>query len=84
MDAAPKSYGVTIDYTYEAVVDGIRKADLKGTETISIPLTQPDRFEINQVDLLVRSIWAIKVSSALAMSLGGKSKIFNLAENLEG
>ena len=38
VDAAPKSYGVTVDYTYEAVVDGVRKADLKGTETISHPV----------------------------------------------
>lgn len=84
VDAAPKSYGVTIDYTYEAVVDGIRKADLKGTETISIPLTQPDRFEINQVDLFGPIYMGDQGQLSISYVNKGKSKIFNLAVDLEG
>lgn len=84
VDAAPKSYGVTIDYTYEAIVDGIRKADLKGTETISIPLTQPDRFEVNQVDLYGPIYMGDQGQLSINYVNKGKSKIFNLAVSLEG
>ena len=75
---------MTIDYTYEAVVDGIRKADLKGTETISIPLTQPDRFEINQVDLFGPIYMGDQGQLSISYVNKGKSKIFNLAVDLEG
>ena len=84
VDAAPKSYGVTIDYTYEAVVDDIRKSDLKGTETISIPLTQPDRFEVNQVDLYGPVYMGDQGQLSINYVNKGKSKIFNLAVQLEG
>lgn len=84
VDAAPKSYGVTIEYTYEAVVDGIRKADLKGTETISIPLTQPDRFEMNQVDLYGPIYMGDQGQLSVNYVNKGKSKVFNVAVALEG
>lgn len=84
VDAAPKSYGVTIDYTYEAVVDNVRKSDLKGTETIAIPLTQPDRFEVNQVDLYGPIYMGDQGQLSINYVNKGKSKIFNLSVSLEG
>lgn len=83
VDAAPKSYGVTVKYTYEAVIDGNRLTDLSGEETISIPLTQPDRFEISDPD-----IYGVSFGEDTTLTINyvnkGKTSIYNLSVVLEG
>lgn len=82
-DAAPNSYGVTVAFHYEAVVDGKRQS-LDAQETITIPLAQPDRFEVGDAEL--QNPIFIGEDSPLSISYvnKGKSRIYNLAVKLEG
>ncbi|HHV31448.1 MAG TPA: cell adhesion protein [Clostridiales bacterium] len=82
-DATPNSYGVNVAFHYEAVLDGKRET-IESTEVISIPLTQPDRFEVGGVEL--PSPMFVGESGQLSISYvnKGKSKIFNLSVKLSG
>jgi hypothetical protein len=82
-DATPNSYGVTVAFTYEAVLDGKREA-IEANEIISIPLTQSDRFEANEAELQ----GPVSMGDVGQLNINyvnkGKSKIFNLSVKLEG
>lgn len=82
-DAAPQSYGVSVAFKYEAVVDGKRQS-LDAQETIAIPLTQPDRFEVN--DAVLQDPLFLGEPGQLTVNYvnKGKSKVFNLSVKLEG
>ncbi len=82
-DATPNSYGVSIAFNYEAVLDGKRDG-IEATETISIPLSQSDRFEANEAELQ----GPISLGDSGQLNINyvnkGKSKIFNLSVKLDG
>ncbi len=82
-DATPNSYGVSIAFNYEAVLDGKRET-IEATETISIPLSQTDRFEANEAEL--QGPVSLGDSGQLNINYvnKGKSKIFNLSVKLDG
>ncbi len=82
-DATPNSYGVTIAFNYEAVLEGKRET-IEATETISIPLTQPDRFEANDPDMQTPMRLGEPGQLNINYVNKGKSKIFNLAVKLDG
>ncbi len=82
-DATPNSYGVSVAFNYEAVLEGTRQA-IEATETISIPLTQPDRFEVNEAEVPGPMYLGQPGQLNINYVNKGKSKIFNLSVKLEG
>lgn len=82
-DAAPKSYGLQIKFSYEAVLDGKRES-LEATETITVPVTQPDRFEVNEVELYTPIYLGDSPSISVQYVNQGKSTIFNLSVEATG
>lgn len=82
-DATPNSYGVNIAFNYETVLDGKRQA-IEATETIAIPLTQPDRFEVNEAELASQIFMGEPGQLNINYVNKGKSKIFNLSVKLSG
>ena len=82
-DAAPKSYGIDVQIAYEAVVDGKRES-LTATERITIPVSQPDRFEVE--DAQISSTVYVGDSTYCSVSYvnKGKSAIYNLSIAVEG
>lgn len=82
-DAAPNSYGVDIAFSYESVLEGNREA-IDSTETIAIPLTQPDRFEVTEADLPQQVFLGQPGQLSISYVNKGKSKIFNLSVKLSG
>lgn len=82
-DASPNSYGVGIAFKYEAVVDKKRQS-LDADETITIPLTQPDRFEVNDVEVQDPCCVGQPGQFTANYVNKGKSKIFNLSVVLNG
>lgn len=81
-DAPPKSYGLQVAVSYEAVLDKERTS-IDDNETITIPVTQPDRFEVDEVN-----VWAVMFGDSLNPSLSyvnkGKSSVYNLSIKIEG
>lgn len=82
-DAAPKSYGIDVQIAYEAVIDGKRES-LTATERITIPVSQPDRFEVE--DAQISSTVYVGDSAYCSVSYvnKGKSAIYNLSIAVEG
>lgn len=82
-DAVPKSYGIDVKFEYESASDS-KHEPLTATETISIPLTQPDRFEVTGADLF----GPISVGTDGQLSISyvnkGKSTVYNLSVVLAG
>ena len=82
-DADPKSYGIDVKFDYESAADSKHEA-LTATETISIPLTQPDRFEITSANLFGPIYMGSEGQLSVNYVNKGKSKIFNLSVELAG
>lgn len=82
-DAAPKSYGLQVKFSYEAVLDGKRET-LEATETITVPVTQPDRFEVNEVEMYSPIYLGDSPSISVQYVNQGKSTIFNLSVEATG
>lgn len=82
-DAKPKSYGIDVKFEYESANDS-KHEKISSTETISIPLTQPDRFEITNTDIQ----GPIELGSEGQLSISyvnkGKSTVYNLSVVLDG
>ncbi len=82
-DAPPKSYGLDIAFNYEAVVNKER-IEMNPTETISIPLTQPDRFEVGELQMWGPVMVGETLGGYVSYVNKGKSTIFNLSVKVEG
>ena len=82
-DAPPKSYGIDVEISYDAVVDGTRQS-LTATERITIPVSQPDRFEVE--DAQISSTVYVGDSAYCSVSYvnKGKSAVYNLSIAVEG
>ena len=82
-DAAPNSYGVSVNFSYDAVVDSKRQT-LTAQETITIPLSQPIRFEVGEPGLSN----PLSAGEAGQVSIDyvnkGKSKVYNVSVELAG
>lgn len=82
-DASPKSYGVDVAFSYEALVnDELVSKDL--TQTIAIPLVQPDRFEVGEPMMYGPVMEGDSLDGYVTYVNKGKSTIFNLSMKLEG
>lgn len=82
-DAAPKSYGIDVQIAYEAVVDGKRES-LTATERITIPVSQPDRFEVEDAQISSTVYAGESTSCSVSYVNKGKSAIYNLSIAVEG
>ncbi len=82
-DATPKSYGIDLDCTYEAVVNDTRES-INAVETITIPVTQPDRFEVGDVNAWGPIYMGNSGYVSMSYTNKGKSTIYNLQIELIG
>lgn len=82
-DASPKSYGVDIALDFQAK-EGNAYQDLKSTETITIPVTQPDRFEVEDVQISDYNYVGDSIYCSVSYVNKGKNPIYNLTISVEG
>ena len=82
-DAAPKSYGISVELSYDAIVDK-KMENLTSTETITIPVTQPDRFEVDDVQIDSMPYVGDSIYCSVSYVNKGKSTIYNLSIAVEG
>ncbi|MBR6790514.1 MAG: hypothetical protein IKM31_06590 [Oscillospiraceae bacterium] len=82
-DAPPKSYGLDVAVSYEAVLDGER-VTIDDRETITIPVTQPDRFEVEEVNVWGPVMYGETIYPSISFVNKGKSSIYNLSIRIEG
>ncbi|MCI1965229.1 MAG: hypothetical protein LKJ17_03725 [Oscillospiraceae bacterium] len=82
-DASPNSYGVIVNFSYEAIVDEKRQT-LTSEETITIPLAQLTRFEVG--DPALGNPFFMGESGEISIDYvnKGKSKVYNVAVELAG
>ena len=82
-DASPKSYGISVELSYDAIVDK-KMENLTSTETITIPVTQPDRFEVDDVQIDSMPYVGDSIYCSVSYVNKGKSTIYNLSIAVEG
>lgn len=82
-DASPNSYGVIVNFSYDAVVDGKRQT-LTSDETITIPLAQPSRFEVGEPMLSDPFFAGEPGEVSIDYVNKGKSKVYNVSVELTG
>jgi len=82
-DAPPKSYGLEVAVSYEAVLDDER-VTIDDRETITIPVTQPDRFEVEEVNVWGPVMYGETLFPSISFVNKGKSSIYNLSIRVEG
>lgn len=84
-DAEPKSYGINVIFKYESATSDDKTDTSDGTtETISIPLVQPDRFEVNDVNAYGPMYMGQQGQLTINYVNKGRSKIFNLSVEIQG
>ncbi|MFR5046896.1 MAG: cell adhesion protein [Faecalispora sporosphaeroides] len=82
-DAKPKSYGIDVKFEYESAAD-TKHEQITATETISIPLTQPDRFEVTNAEVQGPIQMGTEGQLSISYVNKGKSTVYNLSVLLEG
>lgn len=82
-DASPKSYGINIDLDFQAK-QGNTYQNLKSTETITIPVTQPDRFQVEDVQISDINYVGESIYCSVSYVNMGKNPIYNLSIAVEG
>lgn len=82
-DAKPKSYGIDVKFEYESAAD-TKHEQITATETISIPLTQPDRFEVTNAEVQGPIQMGMDGQLSISYVNKGKSTVYNLSVLLEG
>lgn len=82
-DAKPKSYGIEIRYEGICEIDGELR-EVNSTETIAIPLTQPDRFEIGEIESWGMMYVGMESEIFVTYVNKGKTTINNLEISVEG
>ncbi len=83
-DASPDSYPIEIVFDYEyTTADGTEKAN-PVIETITIPVQQEDRFEVNSIDLPPECMVGEEVPVSCTFVNKGKSSVYNVEVELIG
>ena len=77
------SASVTVEYTYYALVQG-QSTQCTSTQVISIPVVQPDRFEINQIQAPTNAYVGEEVAISLSFANKGKGIVYNLSGEVSG
>ena len=84
-DAVPNSYPVDISFAYEYSVGDERYQASAVSSTLSIPLRQEDRLEINEPEI---PTWGISVGEQCTINVSlvnkGKSDVYNVSATVEG
>ncbi|HJB38973.1 MAG TPA: hypothetical protein H9943_01095 [Candidatus Ruthenibacterium avium] len=75
------SYNISIDVTGNAQADG---ATLSGKMPVTVPVIQPDRFEISHTDIPENMVMGEETYGNIALINKGKGTVYNVEAKLEG
>lgn len=81
--AKAQAYPISIDFSYQYVANDLRKS-ATSSESISIPITQSDRFSIDEIQVPAMVWEGEDVSISLGMINKGKGEIYNVTAELRG
>lgn len=75
------SYNITLDVTGNAASDG---AALAATKNVTVPVVQPDRFEISNVNISENMVVGEENYGSVNLVNKGKSSVYNVEAELQG
>lgn len=75
------SYNISIDVTGNSQTDG---AALSGKMPVTVPVIQPDRFEISRADIPENMVMGEETYGNIALINKGKGTVYNVEAKLEG
>lgn len=81
--AKAESHALTIGYTFQYVANDARKSG-ESSENISIPISQPDRFSVDELQLPTSLMVGEEYNMTLNFVNKGKAEIYNVTAELKG
>ena len=82
-DATPESQKINLKMNYQYVDDNKRE-NMDRTETITVPVSQTDRFELTSVEIPETNMVGEEILVTVNYVNKGRSQIYNLSTEIEG
>lgn len=82
-NSKPESQQIQVEFKYEFLSDSAREGG-STSETIAIPVTQPDRFTADPIDMIPEIIAGEEVPVSVNYINKGRGEIYNLSAEISG
>lgn len=82
-NAEAQSYAINIEFSFQYIANDTRKTG-ESSESISIPVTQPDRFSVDEIQVPTSLYVGDEYNLSLKFVNKGKTQVYNVTAELRG
>ena len=82
-NAEAQSYAINIEFSFQYIANDTRKSG-ESSESISIPVTQPDRFSVDEIQLPTSLYVGDEYNLSINFVNKGKTQVYNVTAELRG
>ena len=82
-NAEAQSYAINIEFSFQYIANDIRKSG-ESSESISIPVTQPDRFSVDEIQVPTSLYVGDEYNLSINFVNKGKTQVYNVTAELRG
>ena len=82
-NAEAQSYAINIEFSFQYIANDVRKSG-DSSESISIPVTQPDRFSVDEIQVPTSLYVGDEYNVSLKFVNKGKTQVYNVTAELQG
>lgn len=82
-NAEAQSYAISIQFSFQYIANDVRKSG-ESSESISIPVSQPDRFSVDEIQVPTSLYVGDEHNLSLKFVNKGKTQVYNVTTELRG
>ena len=82
-NAEAQSYAISIQFSFQYIANDVRKSG-ESSESISIPVSQPDRFSVDEIQVPTSLYVGDEYNLSLKFVNKGKTQVYNVTTELRG
>lgn len=82
-NAEAQSYAINIEFSFQYIANDTRKSG-ESSESISIPVTQPDRFSVDEIQVPTSLYVGDEYNLSINFVNKGKTQVYNVTAELRG
>ncbi len=82
-NAEAQSYAINIEFSFQYIANDTRKSG-ESSESISIPVTQPDRFSVDEIQVPTSLYVGDEYNLSINFVYKGKTQVYNVTAELRG
>ena len=82
-NAEAQSYAINIEFSFQYIANDTRKSG-ESSESISIPVTQPDRFSVDEIQVPTSLYVGDEYNRSINFVNKGKTQVYNVTAELRG